>query len=93
MLGKLSGYKIAFHIFLFVLLLPACSTRGFIREGASYKDFYQDLRECEEENTPQWTLCVGYACQQQQDEFKHRRNQCLMARGWQLSRDSKAFHP
>jgi len=75
------------------LILSGCSTRGFVREGAIYQDFYRDLKECENENTPKWSFCTGMACKHQQGQINKRRNQCMMARGWQLSRDEEAFRP
>lgn len=74
-------------------ILLGCATRGFVREGATYQDFYRDLKECEAENTPEWSFCTGFACDQQRIQLSKRRNQCMMARRWQLSREDEAFRP
>lgn len=55
--------------------------------------FYQDLRACEAEVLPNWSFCWGQACNRQANYIKKRRNQCMMARGWQLSRSKEAFRP
>ena len=75
------------------VLIAGCNTRGFVKEGTSYQDFYRDLKQCEVENTPKWAFCVGHVCNQQQSHIKKRRNQCMQARGWELSRDDNAFRP
>ena len=80
-------------LLLSFLMLIGCNTRGFIREGATYKDFYKDLKECEDENTPKWSFCTGIACRQQSGQISARRNQCMLARGWELSREDKAYRP
>jgi len=58
-----------------------------------YSVFYQDLRACEAEVLPNWSFCWGQACNRQANYIKKRRNQCMMARGWQLSRSKEAFRP
>jgi len=75
-----------------ILLFPACSS-GFIKEGATYQEFYSELRRCEAETAPKWSFCVGHACRVQSSELKKRRNQCMQAHGWRLSREEDAFHP
>jgi len=76
-----------------LIVLAGCAPRGFVRDGASYRDFYADLRKCEAENTPKWHFCTGYACKHQRSEFNKRRNQCMQAMGWTPSDDEKAYRP
>lgn len=80
-------------LLLAVVALSGCGVRGFYRDGATYQDFYRDLRECEAEVSPQWSVCTGMACQQMSDELRNRRNQCMMARNWVIRREEPKFVP
>lgn len=81
-------------LLLSVAVLAACGgPRGFYRDGADYQSFYSDLRGCEREVSPASSWCVGNYCQQQQGELLNKRNQCMMARGWVIRRESPKFVP
>ena len=95
--------KIALMLLL-IAMFGMSGCRGFVRPGATNSDFYQDLRACEAENTivpvaPQisMSMCSGYACSTsgsaQGGVNRRRRNQCMMARGWELSRSFSAYRP
>lgn len=75
------------------LLYLGCQTPGFVRSGSDFADFYEDLRECEAESWPQWSLCYGRECDVQRERLERRRDQCLVARGWQISNSAEAFRP
>jgi len=82
------------YIVIFVLLVTGCA-RGFVKEGATYKDFYADMKACEQEatpKTPKWTVCVGAACNSQARQIQQKRNRCMQAKDWIIKRDPKAFH-
>jgi hypothetical protein len=78
---------------VFPLLLVGCRTRGFVREGATAQEFYQDLRDCEAEASAGLQFCWGAMCDRQAAQQKRRRNICMQARGWELSREDRAFRP
>ena len=80
----------ALALILIAIAATTCRTRGFILTDADYAEFYRDLRECEQENMPDWYVCQGaFACR----TVTERRNQCMMARGWQLPRAAEADRP
>ncbi len=67
-------------IFLSCLLLSGCF-RGFVKDGATYQDFYKDLRECELEIAPY------------KSTIRKQRNQCMLNREWHLTREGDRFLP
>lgn len=79
-------------LLLSVLLLAGCA-RGFYKDGAEYKDFYSDLRQCEAETSPRWSFCGGAMCGAMAGAQNNRRNQCMMARGWEIRRSDPKFLP
>lgn len=79
-------------LLLSVLALCGCA-RGFYKPGADYQTFYSELRQCEAENTPASTWCAGAYCDQQKAAINNRRNQCMLAHGWELTRDEPKFVP
>lgn len=79
-------------IFGFALFLAGCSS-GFSKPGAEYTDFYQDLTECEQQHTPDLSVCIGAQCAHQHRKTSRRRNQCMMARGWEITKRGDRFFP
>lgn len=67
--------------------------RGFYKSGANYQEFYSDLRGCEAENSPDWYYCSGVACGNMAAAQNNRRNQCMLARGWEIRRTEPKFVP
>ena len=67
---------------------------GFVKPGATRQNFYQDLNECESQNAPKWSVKVGffnYAGDAQEGYHDKRVNQCMCARGWEISKNKDAF--
>lgn len=74
-----------------LLVLTGCATRGFARNGATVQDFYKDMQECDAENKKGGSWCWGNECDRQRSAMKDRRNLCMQARGWTITRDENAF--
>jgi len=86
--------KLRLAILLGGSLVAACGGhRGFYRDGATFQDFHNDMRQCEAETTPEWQFCSGQMCGQMQGEQLKRRNRCMMARGWIIRREEPKFMP
>lgn len=81
-------------LLLLCAALSGCGgVAGFYKPGAEYRDFYADLRGCEAETSPASSWCFGQMCQQQAAQQNKRRNQCMMARGWEITRKEPKFVP
>jgi hypothetical protein len=75
-----------------LLVLSGCLTRGFVREDATEQDFYRELQQCSNEAYVPDTSCYGAGCAQwHHQDNKDRKNLCMKARGWRISRDLDAF--
>lgn len=67
-------------------ILSGCGRSGFVRDGATAQDFYEDLYRCERERG----VCGTPICAQQQNRT---RNLCMMSRGWRITKDDGRFIP
>lgn len=74
-------------------LLAAGCVRGFYKPGAEYRDFYDDLMRCEREVRPDYQFCQGSMCGRVEKQQTRRRNQCMVAHGWELRRTEPKFVP
>lgn len=81
-------------IFLvFLILIAGCAHRGFMKDGATEQEFYSDLQECMDNTAPEWSACAGGGCMQQSRDIQYRRNVCMQAKGWTITRESGRFMP
>lgn len=65
--------------------LAGCSTRGYIKEGASETDFYDSYIAC----NGQYVKVIPLEFNLQQMEV----NECMQRLGWRIARENNAFHP
>lgn len=84
------GFRLA--AIVLCLSLAGCF-RGFYKPGAEYDDFYADLMRCEREVRPDHQFCSGSMCRHVEKQQTRRRNQCMVARGWEITRSEPKFVP
>ena len=77
-------------IVVFVVSLSGCA-RGFIKQGCTLQDFYRDLYNCETQNTPRRSFCIGPSCDVQASNINRRIDLCMFALGWESSKTKGAF--
>ena len=78
---------------LILLSLAGCAHRGFMKDGATEQEFYTDLQECMDKASPQWSACAGTGCSQQSQDIRYRRNVCMQAKGWRITKERGRFMP
>lgn len=64
-----------------------------MKDGATEQEFYANLQECMQKTAPEWTACAGGGCMQQSRDMQYRRNVCMQAKGWRITRESGRFMP
>jgi hypothetical protein len=81
-------------IIALAVVLAACGRAGFRKDPLPpYQEFYSDLRTCEAEATPRWSWCAGTGCTAQHGEHVRVRNNCMKARGWEVTKRGDRYVP